>query len=334
MGHSSDCACEGSERSLQELAPELAWRPLQLSDAPALQRLHRHIESHEDVGFRTSLAECQAKLEDWVAISPETVGAWNSSGDLITYGALSIERTLDGFTHILCEGGVHPQWRDLGLGRAMLHWQMDTAALVDSQGSRVQIEVVVDEDNPYSTDLLIRHDFSAQRWHHELRRALGDLPELREPGNGVELVRFDPRDIERVRKVHNRGLAHFQAELNQDSWKEALEYVVPEWSFLAVHRANDRTPVVGYLLASQYTQEWNALGWREAYIGHLGVDEQWRHQGIATALIIRAMQTHKDAGLDFTALGVDTVDDRQEFGLFTPLGFQPDRRSVLFARER
>lgn len=325
------CQCGSPRVELQQAAPHLQWRPLTAQDVNTLHQLHERIEAGDQVAFRTSLEECQEKLDRWINTGCQNICGIDAAGVMRAYAAVQVKPTGEPLT-LLLEGGIDPLERGHGTGSAVVHWQLTASEnIARDYDSPIRAEVIVDDAHETSTDLLIRHNFSPMSWFYELRRKVGQAQEQISTPAGISFVQYTPERAQNVLVVRNVTVGNYQGTISPEEWDEDLRYVVPEWSVLAIDSTNDRSPIVGYLLASRYEQDWASLGWQEAYVDQLAVHPEWRNRGIATSLLIHGIKAHGQAGLDYTALGVDTRVESSTFGLFTPLGFERDRYSIRYA---
>ncbi|WP_233565919.1 N-acetyltransferase [Cellulomonas sp. PhB143] len=108
---------------------------------------------------------------------------------------------------------------------------------------------------------------------------------------------------------------------------------MPEWSFLVVAGEGADERVVGYQLAERFEEDWPVVGYTFGYTGILGVVREHRGRGIAVALLARAMQAFKDAGLEYAALDVDTANPSGADRLYARLGYETRHTSATYAIE-
>ena len=74
-------------------------------------------------------------------------------------------------------------------------------------------------------------------------------------------------------------------------------------------------------------------GKKYALIDNIAVLRTHRGRGIASALIAHALHAYKADSLEFANLGVDTDNPTGAYRLYTKLGFELLRRSVIYERE-
>lgn len=317
----------------------LRWRGLTPEDIGELHGLWERIEAHDDPPYRTTMEEASDRFHaDWHAESANVLGGFDSSGILRTVGAVSTSAAQSRITKIYVEGGVDPAWRRRGIGSAVLDWQLGRSRHVLAQRAPhtpARLVVHVEDDMPDSVHMLTERGFAPRRFYTELRRDLNrTMPDLR-LGRPLDLIGWNSELDEQVRLAHNATFEeHWISEPHTtQSWAQGRSFFVPEWSFIVLDRTTDRARVVGYLISAKYEQDWPSLGWREGYIDLIGVRSDWRGQGIASALVVQAMQAYAAAGMDYASLGVDTDKPGEVFGLFSKLDFEPTRGSTMYTIE-
>lgn len=317
----------------------LSWRGVAASDLNELHRLWERIEAHDNPPYRTTAEEASDRFyADWHAESANILGGFDDSGVLRSVGAVSTPAGQSTTTRFYVEGGVDPSLRRLGIGSAVLDWQLGRcrellAQRTDDKPARIVVHV--EDDMPDSVHMLTERGFAPRRYYTELRRDLRQpLPDL-SLGRPLDLVPWTADLDEQVRLAHNATFEeHWVADPHTvESWAQGRSFFVPEWSYIVLDRTTDRARVVGYLISAKYEQDWPSLGWREGYIDLLGVRSDWRSRGIASALVVRAMQAYADAGMDYASLGVDTDKPGEVFGLYSKLDFEPTRGSTMYTIE-
>ncbi len=315
---------------------DLRWQWLTLADNDALVSLLARIEDHDDPPYRTTAEE---SAETFVPVSADVgtakVIGMDADGVPRAYAIVRVRPTA-GTNRALCDGGVDPAWRRRGIGTTLLHWQLRAArAILDRGGHGSALSVVHVEDNMVDAqDMLRLAGFVPTRWYTEMRRDLSlELPDIR-PRGKVTVEPWDPALDDAVRRAHNDAFKdQWGAELHTpETWSQGRTYFAPEWSFVALDRTSDRARVAGYLLSGRYEGDWAAQGWTEGYTEILGVREEWRGMRVATALLVAAMRAYAADGMEYAGLGVDSPEPGGDFGLFTQLGYEPTRGSLMFTR--
>ena len=74
------------------------------------------------------------------------------------------------------------------------------------------------------------------------------------------------------------------------------------------------------------------LGTRRGWLDRISVRRPWRRKGVASALIVSAMEGLRDRGLDTAMLGVDAENPTGALSLYEGLGFVVIDRGEIHAR--
>ncbi|NLT28870.1 MAG: GNAT family N-acetyltransferase [Propionibacterium sp.] len=237
---------------------------------------------------------------------------------------------------IWLRGGVHPVWRSQQIGWRLFDWQVRQAREWYARDLRpgdgpLRLIAYADEKLPGHKHLLSRAGLTPTRWYIDmLRPHLGDIEPVDAP-DGVRLVPLTPARYESVRVAHNQA---FHSEWGADpvaaeTWQRTLSRAAarPQWSWVAVN-ADDEDEVVGYAICSELDAGPGRYGW----IDHLGVRREWRHRGVASAVVTACMRTFADQGLPGAGLGVD-VASPHTLGLYERLGYEAADTMVLYVRD-
>lgn len=317
----------------------LTWRALQVEDAPALHRLFRRIEVHDNPPYRTTLEEARENFSgEWKDPLNNSLAGFDGEGAICAYGTVVVHPGDTRVVRAFLEGGVDPQWRRQGIGSALVDWQLARARqLLAASGKDVpgRILVHVEEGMADASSMLTERGFRPIRHYTEMRRDLS-LPIPEGPlATHLELVPWREELDDQVRLAHNDAFAkHDGSEPHTpETWTDGRTYFVPSWSFLVLDRTTDRAQVAGYLYSGRYEQDWEAVGGSEGYIDILGVREAWRGRGVGTALMAQALRAYAADGMQYAGLGVDVPALPADFGLFDKLGFERFRRSTMYAVE-
>lgn len=317
----------------------LTWRALSEADAEAFHTLALHLEISDDLLFRSTPQESRERLVAAGAGAEENMlGGFDSEGALQAFAGVRRAPDDEGSVRVFLDGDVSPEYRRKGIGTVLLDWQIARARqLLAESDRRVPGRIVAnaEENLPDSVHMLVTRGFRPQRWYFDLRRDLSleiPTPEL---DRSLQIVPWSEDLDEQCRLAHNDAFEiHWGSEPSSpETWAQDREFLTPEWSFLALDKSSDRAKVVGYLLSGRYEQDWASLGWTEGYIDMLGVRQEWRNRGIATALVAHAMRVYREDGIEYAAVGVDAAAPSKTYGLFSTLHFEAIRSATMFIIE-
>jgi mycothiol synthase len=227
---------------------------------------------------------------------------------------------------VLAEGAVVPAARGHGLGRRLLAWSEERAAIrhrerhPDVPGATC---VVVHEKNAGKQALVRAAGFEPARWEYVMARALADpLPDIPAPPPGLAVAPYARDRHEAVRRAHCEAFAdHWGATppdaLRWSRWFTGARAFQPEVSWLMP----DGEEVAAYLLTYFWEADAAATGVREAFVGQLGVRPAWRRHGIGGLFLATALQSYRAAGYERSVLTVDTENPTGALGLYERAGF-------------
>lgn len=315
----------------------LRWRTLTADDAEQFHALAILLEGADDMLFRSTYEESTERLIS-LADDGNIIGGFDSDGALQAFAAVRQASDDDRSVRVFLDGDVSPDYRRRGLGTALLDWQVARARQLLARSDRLvpgRIVANAEENLPDSVHMLVTRGFRPQRWYFDLRRDLSleiPTPTL---DRSIEIVPWNEELDEQCRLAHNDAFElHWGSEpASPETWAQNEDFLTPEWSFLALDKSSDRAKVVGYLLSSRYEQDWACLGWTEGYIEMLGVRQQWRNRGIASALVARALEVYRSDGIEYAAVGVDAAAPSKTYGLFSTLAFEAIRSATMFVIE-
>ena len=83
--------------------------------------------------------------------------------------------------------------------------------------------------------------------------------------------------------------------------------------------------VGGYLMSFQWADTSRMI------MGTIGVRRPWRRKGVASALMARALQAYREAGITTAALDVDSTNPSGAVGVYERMGFRSVMRTVTYS---
>lgn len=274
----------------------------------------------------------------WIDMATDSLLAVGADGTLLAYAMVILSPSRDVSAYSYVFGGVHPTWREQGIGRALLAWSLERS---DQQLRSVETDVpassraYVDERNPGAGRLLERFGFSVARYFTIMERDLAEaVGEIAVP-DGVRLEGYGPEFAERARDARNDSF--------RDHWG-SLETVPEMWAQfvggshfrddLSVLAVDDDGRVVGFVLVEVDEDSWTAQGFSSAYIALVGTVRDWRGRRLAPALLAASLRRIQGAGLERATLEVDTASPTGALGLYERQGFVATTRDLAYVRER
>jgi ribosomal protein S18 acetylase RimI-like enzyme len=314
----------------------LTARPLVLDDADAAAELLAAAEAVDDTGEHEDAAD----LVEWWGREPVDLerdgrAVVTAGGRLVGWATSIAPRGGRDALRIWAEGRVHPEWRGLGVGRALVAWQLRRGTEQHAEhappGLPGRLVASVYPAMRSAARLLERAGFTAERCYHAMARPLDDLPAVG-PAPGVELVPFSWDRDDEVRRAHNAAFTAHHGSTERDepawrSWFTGQRAFRPELSVLALADG----AVVGYVLAYVYEADTRATGVSTTHLGQIGVLPAARGRGVATAAIAAALSAAAADGCGKAALDVDTENSTGALALYERVGFRTIRTWTAWA---
>ncbi len=315
------------------------WRPLTPSDVPALTTLFAEIEQVDQHGAHFDAAFLARFLADpRIELDRGSTAAFD--GDhLVAVGILVARPEADEVHQILYEGGVHPEYRDAGLGRELMDWAARAALPLHCDhfpDKPVELVHAVDSTDETAAALLTEHGFRPARYFHKMTRGLqpDTLPPVRTP-DGFDIITYRPELDEQVRVAKNDMFAeHWGVAITPpELWRTQFTgpEFQPELSPLAIDPANG--DIVGLIITLEHAAETEATGKRDALFNNVGTLERARGRGVATSLLATALRAAAEHGYDSASLEVDSENPTGALGLYQKAGFTVTSTAVHYARD-
>ncbi len=226
-------------------------------------------------------------------------------------------------------GAVHPDRRGMGIGRELLAWQLDRAAVCHAEvapGAEWLAEVVAGVADTSASRLYERFGFTVGRYFLEMTAPTTPPPGAT-PAEGVRIAPYDHDHDRQLYAVHTTAFRDLWGYQDRDfeSWAALTvrsETFLPTLSRLAL--VGDE--IVGYVLPYG-----DGVPGR-LYLGHVGTAESWRRRGVASALLADVLSAAGRAGYTHAALDTDADNPTGAAGIYTKVGFVVDQRIVAYRK--
>lgn len=319
------------------LFPQYTWRSATQDDAPAIHQMalaNQKADGMESAQPVEELRHMMAFLGD--KLQSDTLLALTGSGAVVALALVFIPPGGEKHRANLT-ASVHVAHRGQGIGTFLTNWlearaRQRFASFEDDLPCVMQIGI-----RDHQTDrmeLLAAHGFQPTRYFFKMERDLSlPIPEVPLTPE-LMLVNWLPARDEAVRMAFNDsfrdhyGFFPVDADLWQGGFTGKPDFR-GDLSALAVE-ADGR--VIGFCLTSISPERNAQSGKNEGFLEEIGVIRGRRKRGIASALIVSAMQALKASGIALASLGVDTENPSGALRLYENLGFQAVQRSVAYQK--
>jgi ribosomal protein S18 acetylase RimI-like enzyme len=232
-------------------------------------------------------------------------------------------------------GGVHPDWRQRGLGTRLLDWAEDAAVRLHQEhfpGRPLSLSGSSLTHNPDGAALYAARGYQPVRWFHVMSRDLKAPLPAASLAPDVRVAPFSPAVSEDARGIRNEAFAdHWgSTETSAEAWEHHVTGSTfrPGFSFVAYAGQEP----AGFVLSEEYEAYNEQIGGRDLFIGLVGTRRAARGRGIASALLIRALAGAREAGFISGSLVVDADSPTGAVGLYERVGFTVKHTSVTQAK--
>jgi GNAT superfamily N-acetyltransferase len=245
-------------------------------------------------------------------------------------------RLLDDGTRLyMSAGNVLPQWRRLGIGRAMLRWAEERAREISATypglGRRALRSFTSDRETG-TTALLEQEGYQAVRYGFEMARPFDEpIPDLPLP-EGVEVRSVAAEQYRQVFAAMNEAFrdhwGHSEAtEADYQRWINSPNFQPLLWQVAWV--GDEVAGMVLNFIDREYNESFKRLrGWTES----ICVRRSWRKLGLAKALITRSMRLLQGQGMTEAGLGVDAQNPTGALRLYESLGYRETMRFMTYEK--
>jgi len=312
---------------------DFLWRPIEPGDVAAWSALLAAIQSVDRSWELISEQDLRHRFgypdSDFARSS---MGAYAADGTMVGYGTLESRDEADPVHEMRYSGGVHPAWRQRGLGGRLLAWAETAAVPLHRERYPDRPLTLLGSclaRNAAAAALYAAHGYHPVRWFHAMTRDLTtELPRVPAPP-GVEIAAFMPARWEDARLIRNEAFRdHWgSTQTSAEDWAHYLagRAFRPGLSFLAY---SGGAPA-GFVISQEYA---DIPGVRELYIATLGTRRAARKRGVGSALLFRALTEGRAAGFTLASLVVDADSLTGALGLYERAGFTVDHTSVTQAK--
>lgn len=308
---------------------DLTIRPCEPGDVAAVTALLNTID--EAGGGRAGFAagDIGAILSSTVAHLPtDTRLTFAPDGTLVAAGTVPTPPP-GGFRVDLWIGGVHPDWRGRGLGRAVLGWQYERATQIHAAtapGARWQVETCMVTGEQTAARLFARLGFEPARYSFEMVASTAAASGAALPA-GLRSEIPAPRLDRPLYEAHTEAFTdHWGYQRKEfDKWLPTTlhaEGFRPDLSRVAF----DGDDIAGFVLGYRDNDP-NRIN-----IGHVGTRPPWRGRGVASALMAEVISAAARAGYPFACLEVDADSPTGAVGVYERAGFKQKHGFVAHRR--
>jgi mycothiol synthase len=295
------------------------------ADLQAIVDLFNAIESTDQIGAGTSVAELQIDLDNPMIDPTRDLALWEDDrGQLIALGALWMQ-PVDQLIEAQFWMRIHPEMRGIGLERDVIDWGTERLReLAIARKLPARLRLSTRDDNAYLISTFNHNGCQFDRSFFDMARPL-DQPINAMPLPEGFTIRPLDGESELAAWVETFNLSFIDHWNHHDMtverrlhWMKSLDYR-PELDLVAI--APDGTlAAFSYCIIEAANNQ--RMGVREGWVADLGTRRGYRKRGLARALLATSLRAFKAAGMDTAKLGVDTQNPNGALRLYESVGFQ------------
>lgn len=306
----------------------ISWRAAGLDDLDVVVALYAAIARVDHPDWSETRDEVEQEfIGSWTDLEHDTL-IGESDGVPVAFGQVMCPPDPESVVRSLLYGGVHPDFRRRGIGRALLDWQ-EGRARQQLAASELRLPGWIlcysGERNAGATVLFERAGFTVQRYFWQLERELDrPIPDL-DLASPLRLVALGAERSEATRLAKNEAFRdHWGSQpISSEQWEGlmALPERRSDLSFLAVEGER----VVGFVVVDMsgvdIAGDVGTSGDRAVEVVWVGVVPDWRRRGVAQALLAASLRASQQVGIQRAALNVDSDSPTGATGLYAGMGF-------------
>ena len=306
----------------------LSFRSPRLQDADAIHALRAGCIARDQVDLLStseglpSLDEMRQALGQVIAKGQQDQRLVAQAGDrVVGYSLIDSWSEDDGRWVYLTLGWVLPEWRGRGIGTAMLHWAEQTARRLAAEqhpGEPFEFAANASSTELDATALLLHEGYFAGYTQLEMELDWPALPPVHPLPPGVELRPVLPEHYRPIAESHQEA---YQDNLANDRFKQtwsldnslaAMSDAQHDPTLWQVAWAGDQ--VVGDVMP--------LIEKGRALLYNVSVRPAWRRQGLARALLTRALWHLRERRVDVVRLNTVAEFRTRARDLYTSVGFR------------
>jgi mycothiol synthase len=294
--------------------PGLSFRPIRgEADADALRAVHLARRARDRIDPYFGLEDYPSREALRAALSQAMAGGRQDQwlvaqvGErVVGYSQIESWHEVDGTWVYLTQGWVVPEWRGRGIGSAMLHWTEERIhRLATGQHPHDKVELAANASSAEleATELLLHEGYRVGYTVLDMGLDISALPPVSAMPAGITARPGQADDRQAI--AASLGEA-FQDEYDANRYQETYDPVAyaagladPKHDPSLWQLAWDGDQLVGAVLSLV------EKGGGEVF--DVGVRPAWRRRGIARALLLRALHTMRERGVEVIRVG--TVSD-------------------------
>ncbi|GHO63659.1 putative acetyltransferase, GNAT [Ktedonobacter sp. SOSP1-52] len=303
--------------------PGLAFRLFQgEADFPAIEAVRKNVQTVDGdtwlPGPDTDTDSVCNPLQDCLIVEVD--------GLVIGYTWLAwwSEPDVELFLHL---GGLVPEWRRKGIGRALLRWQEQRLRQI-AQAHPTEKPYVfggnADETQPGNRALLLSEEYTVAFTMVWMTRQLPTEPiQLAPLPDGLEIRQVSREQLPAFYAANVEAFAESPAPLDSyETWLRDLGWPNLDTSLWVV--AWDGDQIAGHVISTSDEEG--------AHTPWVGIQRPWRRRGLGKALMTRMLQRCQERGFTQADIGTRVENPGQSLHLYESVGYQVVKRMPRYRK--
>ena len=305
------------------------------ADYEALAGLIGATNLHDGIDYVPSADSMRVEYENMADFDPRSdIILGEIDARLVAYGE-AYRQVRDGIGVYWTFGAVLPEFRRRGIGGAILATNEERLRQVAEQYEDPAGRAFgcwVNEREGGASELLTGAGYAPARYGFSMiRRSLDGLPPARLP-DGLAQRPVAPDDHRAIFDAGNEAFRDHWGHREATDEDFAATFEHPDLDTSLWRVAWDGTEVAGGVMNWIYPSENEAMGVRRGWLELIFVRRPWRKRGLATALIVSALEELRERGMSEAMLGVDADNLTGALRLYEALGFEVKDRSTNYRK--
>ena len=330
----------------QLLAPRhpdvTTWRAASAVDVGAIWELRQAMGEADHPNYRTARESIEADfaLPGFEADRDSMIG-FDSTGRAVAVGMVMFPARHHTMVRSLPIGGVHPDLRGRGIGRALFHWQLGRARQQLASSTRNLpgwILAFADDRAPQDARLFQRGGLRLARHFLSMERTLSNPIDAPRVPSRVRIAPYARSMSDAVHRARDDiFIDHWGSQpMTAERWQALVGSTrfATELSFVALAQGCGGSEcVVGFVLSSADPRIWKTQGFTSSRVDQIGVRTAWRGRGLAQSLLATQLRASRARGLDRVTLTTDGGFQARPITLHSSAGFRTVGSKLAFVQE-
>lgn len=219
-----------------------------------------------------------------------------------------------------------PEYTRRGLGTRILEFlesRAETLHHLQRPDLPGQLKLWIESTRAGTSALATSRDYRTWRWFIRMQRPMS--VEVSEPDqvDGYRIRKYESQDAEPLRLACNEAFSDHWGSAPQDQERWRANYLEstsfrPDLTWVAVDADGQ---LAAFVMSSVFDAETQARGYVTGYVDRVGTTRAARGKGLASALLLHALQSYAEQGFTYAELGVDADSPTGAGRIYERAGF-------------